>query len=137
MATLSSSIPNRSTTSQYTILLPSPNLTNKKGLNPFPTPPFQLPKRQVSQLTKRQHFLAPCSSTHVVGGGFPIDEFGAQTTTSSSDVKQEDQKWDPAQCEALLKGGEQVASVLQEMAKIVSFAHSHFRNLPGLTILWS
>ena len=28
-------------------------------------------------------------------------------------------KWDPAECDALLRGGEQVASVLQEMLKLV------------------
>ncbi|XP_052172508.1 protein PEP-RELATED DEVELOPMENT ARRESTED 1, chloroplastic-like isoform X2 [Diospyros lotus] len=119
MATLSA-IPNP-TTSQYTLLLHSANLTNKAGFNSFPTPLFQLPNRQLRQLTKRQHFLAPCS-THDVGGGFrlPIDEFDAQTTTTSSnDAKQEDQKWHPSQYDALLKGGEQVTSVLQEMIKLL------------------
>ncbi|EAZ01601.1 hypothetical protein OsI_23637 [Oryza sativa Indica Group] len=34
-------------------------------------------------------------------------------------------KWDPAECDALLRGGEQVASVLQEMLKLEFHHFSH------------
>lgn len=41
---------------------------------------------------------------------------------------QEEDKWDSAKYEALLKGGEQVTSVMEEMIKLVSasFLYSHF-----------
>jgi hypothetical protein len=38
---------------------------------------------------------------------------------SPSPLGNDPAKWDPAECDALLRGGEQVASVLQEMLKLV------------------
>ena len=35
-------------------------------------------------------------------------------------------KWDPAECDALLRGGEQVASVLQEMLTLVRMPFHRF-----------
>lgn len=65
--------------------------------------------------SRRRNSLA-LSSTYEVGGGFPLGEFG----TKSSSSEQEKEKWDSSHYEAILKGGEQVVSVLEEMAKIVS-----------------
>jgi hypothetical protein len=51
-----------------------------------------------------------------VGGGYPDAELGYQGTSGSAQ-----QKMDASQYEALLKGGEQVTSVLEEMITLVSF----------------
>lgn len=50
-----------------------------------------------------------------------MEEIFGQNNGSSSSTGQENEEWDSSQYEALLKGGEQVVSVLQEMVKIVSF----------------
>ncbi|CDP03963.1 unnamed protein product [Coffea canephora] len=89
-----------------TYLIPSKFLRTQKWRNSFPTKPkWQL---------KRRKFLAPCS-TFEASGGFPVD----QESSSSSGSRQENQNWDPSQYESLLKGGDQVTSVLEEMAKLL------------------
>ncbi|KAL3531043.1 hypothetical protein ACH5RR_010365 [Cinchona calisaya] len=84
-------------------LLPSKTFTRQTWNNSFPTKPKWRPKQ-----LKRQKCLA--------AGGFPtpMDE----ESGSRNSGKQENQNWDPSQCEALLKGGQQVISVLAEMAKL-------------------
>lgn len=46
------------------------------------------------------------------------EEFGAQNGNDKS-REPENSNWDSSQYDALLKGGEQVTSVLEEMAKLV------------------
>ncbi|XP_068649015.1 protein PEP-RELATED DEVELOPMENT ARRESTED 1, chloroplastic [Aristolochia californica] len=74
---------------------------------------FSTPQQQ--QLKVRR--VAP-SSSYEVGGGFPDADFSAKTQFSWAD-EQADEKWDSSQYEAILKGGEQVTSVLQEMIKLL------------------
>ncbi|XAR60894.1 hypothetical protein NMG60_11034435 [Bertholletia excelsa] len=70
-----------------------------------------------SKRFRRQKLLAPCAS-YVVGGGFSEEELISRGVNGRvSDA--EDGKLDAAQCEALLKGGEQVTSVLEEIAKLL------------------
>ncbi|CAI9107294.1 OLC1v1006618C2 [Oldenlandia corymbosa var. corymbosa] len=102
----------------FTISLPTSNLGTKTWFKSFPTTLFQAPKPHLTQSSRRQNLLAS-SSTYEVGGGFPMDEIGAQNDSGSGGVKQEDQRLSPAQYEVLLKGGEQVTSVLEEMAKLL------------------
>ena len=70
-----------------------------------------------------------CTS-YEVGGGFIDQELDVQQTSRRRQQQQEENpKWDTAHYEALLKGGEQVASVLEEMVKLVcsqQFYLSHF-----------
>lgn len=59
-----------------------------------------------------------------MGGGFPDEELDLQDRTDRTRRKQHingDQEMNNAQYEAILKGGEQVTSVLQEMITLVSF----------------
>lgn len=97
------------TTSGTSSLLPSKFLSTQEWRNSFPINP----KWQLKQL-KRRKFLSPCS-TFEAGAGFPVD----QESSSSSGSGQENHSWDPSQYESLLKGGDQVTSVLEEMAKLL------------------
>ncbi|XP_050365175.1 protein PEP-RELATED DEVELOPMENT ARRESTED 1, chloroplastic [Argentina anserina] len=69
-------------------------------------PPNHQPK-------KKPQFQRLCGS-YEVGGGFPDDVLGAQNRDKTTQ-----EKTDPAQIEALLKGGEQVTSVLEEMITLL------------------
>lgn len=55
------------------------------------------------------------AATYEVGGGYPDEELDAQDRRS----EQRNEKLDPSKYEALLKGGEQVTSVLEEMIKLL------------------
>lgn len=66
---------------------------------------------------KRANFSALCA-THVAAEGFPMNDFFANDDETTKGLGEK--KWDAAQYEALLKGGEQVTSVLEEMVKLVS-----------------
>ncbi|XP_042515858.1 protein PEP-RELATED DEVELOPMENT ARRESTED 1, chloroplastic [Macadamia integrifolia] len=66
------------------------------------------------QTKKRTSWITFCTS-YEVGGGFLDEGFGLTTSTKAK----EDEKWDPSYHEALLKGGEQVTSLLEEMAKLL------------------
>lgn len=55
-------------------------------------------------------------SSYEVGGGFPLDELNNRNESENSEDTDTS-----AQREALLKGGDQVISVLQEMITLVSF----------------
>ena len=71
------------------------------------------------------------SSSYEVGGGYPDAEFDSTYKTQSQQV-QDTQNLDSAQYEALLKGGDQVTSVLQEIITLVSspfFSYYYFKNL--------
>ncbi|XP_043721794.1 protein PEP-RELATED DEVELOPMENT ARRESTED 1, chloroplastic [Telopea speciosissima] len=68
-----------------------------------------------SRQTKKQTSWITFCNSYEVGGGFPDEGFRIKT---SAKVK-EDEKWDPSHYEALLKGGEQVTSVLEEMVKLL------------------
>lgn len=56
--------------------------------------------------------------SYEVGGGYPAEDFNSHKNKTLFDG---DQKMDNAQYEALLKGGDQVTSVLQEMITLVCF----------------
>lgn len=53
--------------------------------------------------------------SYEVGGGFPEEDFGGVKILENAE------KQDPEYYKALLDGGEQVTSVLEEMIKLVSF----------------
>ncbi|KAL2488309.1 hypothetical protein Fot_41601 [Forsythia ovata] len=79
--------------------------------------PHHLPLKHVS---KRMNFLALCATYEASSQGIPMDQFFAQDGgTNKRNRKQENPKLDAAQYEALLKGGEQVTSVLEEMVKLL------------------
>ncbi|XP_009798717.1 protein PEP-RELATED DEVELOPMENT ARRESTED 1, chloroplastic-like [Nicotiana sylvestris] len=65
----------------------------------------------------RQNLSALCTS-YEVGAGFLAEEFGAQNGNDKS-REPENSNWDSSQYAALLKGGDQVTSVLEEMAKLL------------------
>lgn len=59
-----------------------------------------------------------------MGGGYPEEELDLQDRNGRPQ-QQRNQQLDSSQREALLKGGEQVISVLQEMIALVSFCLLH------------
>lgn len=65
---------------------------------------------------KKQFFLAQ-SASYEVGGGYSQEELDMQDRNRKP--KQDNEKWDSSHYEALLNGGEQVTSVLEEMAKLL------------------
>ncbi|KAL3653249.1 Protein PEP-RELATED DEVELOPMENT ARRESTED 1, chloroplastic [Castilleja foliolosa] len=72
----------------------------------------------LKQLAKRGKFSALHAAQFATADGSPMNEFfgneGANNTKGTGE-----NKWDTAQYEALLKGGEQVTSVLEEMVKLL------------------
>lgn len=79
---------------------------------------------QAKEPKKNGNFLA-LAATYEVGGGYPDDELDAQGRRGVAQ-EQENPKLDTSQYEALLKGGEQVISVLQELITLVSSFPSLF-----------
>ncbi|KAL9454023.1 hypothetical protein AB3S75_009595 [Citrus x aurantiifolia] len=78
-------------------------------------------QRQLKQPTEKNQLVTFCSG-YVVGGGFPDEELDLQDRTDRTRRKQHrngDQEMNNAQYEAILKGGEQVTSVLQEMITLL------------------
>ncbi|XVE78177.1 hypothetical protein DITRI_Ditri13aG0123100 [Diplodiscus trichospermus] len=71
------------------------------------------PKRK-----KQQLLGCVSSSSYEVGGGYPDAEFDTSYKTQSQQV-QDTQNLDSAQYEALLKGGDQVTSVLEEIITLL------------------
>lgn len=65
--------------------------------------------------------MALFAASYEVGGGYP-DDFVDVRDKGSRNGGKGNQKLDNSQYEALLEGGEQVTSVLQEMITIVSFS---------------
>ncbi|OVA08682.1 hypothetical protein BVC80_1611g36 [Macleaya cordata] len=84
--------------------IPSPQLFSVSSLPTTKFLSFQ-PKKQSSW---------NLSASYEVGGGFPEEDFGVKTKEKGQDAK-----WDPSYYEALLNGGEQVTSVLEEMIKLL------------------
>ncbi|XP_022760053.1 uncharacterized protein LOC111306464 [Durio zibethinus] len=67
---------------------------------------------------KNQQCLGSVSSSNEVGGGYSDEEFDTTYKTQNQQV-QDTQNFDSAQYEALLKGGDQVTSVLQDIITLV------------------
>ncbi|PQM33519.1 uncharacterized protein Pyn_05224 [Prunus yedoensis var. nudiflora] len=82
--------------------------------NNLPQPQFQA--KQPNKKKKRQ-MLRFCG-TYEVGGGYPDEELGGQENSRTTQ-EQGNSKLDTAQYEALLKGGDQVTSVLEEMITLL------------------
>lgn len=73
---------------------------------------------------KKKGQLKASSATYEVGGGYPDEELDVEDRTKVP-REQQTEKLDPSHYDALLKGGEQVTSVLEEMITLVSFLLSH------------
>ncbi|CAL9023117.1 unnamed protein product [Prunus brigantina] len=82
--------------------------------NNLPQPQFQA--KQPNKKKKRQ--MLRFSGTYEVGGGYPDEELGGQEKSRTTQ-EQGNSKLDTAQSEALLKGGDQVTSVLEEMITLL------------------
>ncbi|XP_021816468.1 protein PEP-RELATED DEVELOPMENT ARRESTED 1, chloroplastic [Prunus avium] len=82
--------------------------------NNLPQPQFQA--KQPNKKKKRQ-MLRFCG-TYEVGGGYPDEELGGQEKSRTTQ-EHGNSKLDTAQYEALLKGGDQVTSVLEEMITLL------------------
>ncbi|CAA3001431.1 protein PEP-RELATED DEVELOPMENT ARRESTED 1, chloroplastic [Olea europaea var. sylvestris] len=83
----------------------------------FPKSPHHLPLKPTS---KRTSFLALCGTFEAASRGLPMDQFFAQDGgTTNRRGEQGNRKLDAAHYEALLRGGEQVTSVLEEMVKLL------------------
>lgn len=102
----------------------SPNSLSSHPLF-FPTPslPFQFhtqfPSQAKTSHNRRSRFLSLCTS-YEVGGGYPESDFLERERTSHAHTQDQfNEKMDNSQYEALLKGGEQVTSVLQEMITLL------------------
>lgn len=81
------------------------------------SPPFLKFHPQTKQpLKKRANFLSLCTS-YEVGGGYPDSENAVRDKTSHDKFNQ---KLETSEYDAILKGGDQVTSVLQEMITLVS-----------------
>lgn len=62
-------------------------------------------------------------ASYEVGGGYTQQELEARNMgrKNPQETRDESSTWSPEQYEALLKGGEQVTSVLEEMANLVRY----------------
>ncbi|OWM62746.1 protein PEP-RELATED DEVELOPMENT ARRESTED 1, chloroplastic [Punica granatum] len=81
---------------------------------PLPSPPHRL-GFSLEHAGRRRPPSASSTSSYEVGGAYPDEELDFQDQFG----EEGDQKLDAAQYEALLKGGEQVTSVLQEMITLL------------------
>lgn len=79
---------------------------------PFSTCSFR--PKQTQKLKRLVQFCAP----YEVGGGYTDEELFERYGTQQNQTNVKD-KLDPSEYEALLKGGEQVTSVLEEMITLV------------------
>ncbi|KAJ6729006.1 PROTEIN PEP-RELATED DEVELOPMENT ARRESTED 1 CHLOROPLASTIC [Salix viminalis] len=69
---------------------------------------------------KQQQLVVLCASSYEVGGGYSDKESSVQEENKGRRTQQEwDEKPDPFQHEVIIKGGEQVISVLQEMITLL------------------
>jgi hypothetical protein len=110
---LPSSLPRTPLSSHKLLIFPSLSLTHYR------------------QRRRRQQLLVLCASSYEVGGGYSDMESSVQEENKSRRTQQEwDEKPDPFQHEVIIKGGEQVISVLQEMITLVS------SSLPFLHFFW-
>ena len=61
-----------------------------------------------------------CSASYEVGGGYSQEELNARDRTRKKQLAKEEPSVDSsAHYQAILKGGDQVTSVLEEIAKLV------------------
>ncbi|KAG2669713.1 hypothetical protein I3843_14G044700 [Carya illinoinensis] len=100
----------------------SPPIANLTVAPFFSIIPYALGNQQqqhlLKQPKKRRQSLALFAASYEVGGGYPDDFIDVRDKGSRNGGKG-NQKLDNSQYEALLKGGEQVTSVLQEMITIL------------------
>ncbi|KAA3458994.1 Chaperone surA [Gossypium australe] len=82
----------------------------------FSTPHFHCQIKQ-SKVTKEQ-FFCRVSSSYEVGGGYPDEELERTYKTQTQQL-QDSQNLDSSQYDALLKGGDQVISVLEEIITLL------------------
>ncbi|KAG5252259.1 hypothetical protein OIU76_008468 [Salix suchowensis] len=76
--------------------------------------------RRRQQPKKQQQLVVLCASSYEVGGGYSDKESSVQEENKGRRTQQEwDEKPDPFQHEVIIKGGEQVISVLQEMITLL------------------
>ncbi|KAJ6956549.1 hypothetical protein NC652_007582 [Populus alba x Populus x berolinensis] len=103
---LPSSLPRTPLSSRKLLIFPSLSLTHYR----------QRRRRR----RRQQQLLVLCASSYEVGGGYSDMESSVQEENKSRRTQQEwDEKPDPFQHEVILKGGEQVISVLQEMITLL------------------
>lgn len=101
-----------------TLLNPPFSLSSPSAcLFPF-SKPFELFSLTKQSGKKVTHSICLCTS-YEVGNGYPEPDFAVNGRKSDAN-DQFNEKLDSSQYEAILKGGEQVTSVLQEMITIVS-----------------
>ncbi|KAL3604649.1 hypothetical protein D5086_005508 [Populus alba] len=101
---LPSSLPRTPLSSRKLLIFPSLSLTH-----------YRQRRRR-----RQQQLLVLCASSYEVGGGYSDMESSVQEENKSRRTQQEwDEKPDPFQHEVILKGGEQVISVLQEMITLL------------------
>lgn len=112
----------------------SPSITNRTTSSFCFTTPFSYHRHrhqwQLKQPKKKEQLmLSLCANTtsYEVGGGYPDEDLdvqdrsGRKRKTTTTTQQQGNSKLDTSQYETLLKGGEQVTSVLQEMITLVIF----------------
>nr|GMD17290.1 protein PEP-RELATED DEVELOPMENT ARRESTED 1, chloroplastic [Ipomoea batatas] len=85
--------------------------STSNNANSLPFSYHRRPKRR----SERQNLFTQCTSSAVGGGGFSTERLGSQSRASGTG----NLNFDVSQYEDLLKGGEQVVSVLDEMAKLL------------------
>ncbi|XVF21285.1 hypothetical protein REPUB_Repub12eG0077200 [Reevesia pubescens] len=83
----------------------------------FPHPHYHWQPKHPKR--KKEQFLGGVSSSYVVGGGYSDEEFDPTYNKTQNQQLQDTQNFDSSQYEALLKGGDQVTSVLQEIITLL------------------
>ncbi|KAJ9176665.1 hypothetical protein P3X46_011951 [Hevea brasiliensis] len=105
-----------------------PSFSNTTALSPYNSPilsspsfaspsSFHYSQWPLKQPRKKQQLLVLCTNSEV-GGGYLDGELGVQDKRSRTQ-EEWNEKLDSSQYEAVLKGGEQVTSVLQEMITLL------------------
>ncbi|KAK3039136.1 hypothetical protein RJ639_028882 [Escallonia herrerae] len=82
------------------------------------TASFHLVPQRKPPNKKQNLSLGQCANSYEVGGGYSQQELDLQDSKKHKQ-EQGNHNWDNSHYEALLKGGEQVTSVLEEMAKLL------------------
>ncbi|KAL4558511.1 hypothetical protein LXL04_036712 [Taraxacum kok-saghyz] len=82
---------------------------------------FKTAQKAPSLPLRRKSDFSVLRGSYEVGGGYTQEELDAREKgrTKSQTPADDSSTWSPAQYEALLKGGEQVTSVLEEMANLL------------------
>ncbi|KAF4370341.1 hypothetical protein G4B88_013025 [Cannabis sativa] len=97
----------------YPTLFPLPFYCSSISTHPHHKQRYLRLQWRPKQLKKKAPFVAS-AATYEVGGGYPDEELEPQDR-GKVPRDRGTKKFDPSECEALLKGGEQVTSVLEEM----------------------